>query len=45
VKGRRTKTVKLFQPVRDGKCEMIAGENDEDAAANLAKKLVEVKLI
>ena len=44
-KGRRIKTVKLFQPVRDGKCEMIAGENDEDAAANLAKKLVEVKLI
>ena len=44
-KGRRIKTVKLFQPVRDGKCEMIAGENDEDAAANLEKKMVEVKLI
>jgi electron transfer flavoprotein beta subunit len=44
-KGRRTKTVKLFQPVREGKCEIITGENDEDAAGNLAKKLVEVKLI
>ena len=44
-KGRRTKTVKLFQPVREGKCEIITGENDEDAAGNLAKKLVEVKLL
>jgi electron transfer flavoprotein beta subunit len=44
-KGRRTKTVKLFQPVREGKCEIITGENEEEAAANLAKKLVEVKLI
>jgi electron transfer flavoprotein beta subunit len=43
--GRRTKTIKLFQPVRDGKCEMITGQNEEEAAANLAKKLVEVKLI
>jgi len=44
-KGRRTKTVKLFQPVRERKCEIITGENEEEAAANLAKKLVEVKLI
>ena len=43
--GRRTKTRKLFQPVRDSKCEIITGENEEDTAANLAKKLVEVKLI
>jgi electron transfer flavoprotein beta subunit len=43
--GRRTKTNKLFQPVREGKCEIITGQNDEEAAANLAKKLVEVKLI
>jgi electron transfer flavoprotein beta subunit len=43
--GRRVKTRKLFQPVRDSKCEIIKGENDEEAAANLAKKLVEVKLI
>jgi hypothetical protein len=37
--------MKLFQPVREGKCEMITGENEEDAAANLAKKLVEAKLL
>jgi electron transfer flavoprotein beta subunit len=43
--GRRSKMMKLFQPVREGKCEMITGENEEDAAANLAKKLVEAKLL
>jgi electron transfer flavoprotein beta subunit len=43
--GRRTKMHKLFQPVREGKCEIITGENEEDAAAKLAKKLVEVKLL
>ncbi|MCX6003641.1 MAG: electron transfer flavoprotein subunit beta/FixA family protein [Chloroflexi bacterium] len=43
--GRRTKILKLFRPVREGKCEIITGENEEDAAANLAKKLVEVKLL
>jgi len=45
VAGRRTKMHKLFQPVRDGKCEIVTGENEEDAAANLAKKLIEVKLL
>jgi electron transfer flavoprotein beta subunit len=43
--GRRTKMHKLFQPVREGKCEIITGENEEDAAAKLAKKLVEVNLL
>jgi len=43
--GRRTRMLKLFQPVREGKVEMITGENEEDAAGNLAKKLVEVKLL
>jgi electron transfer flavoprotein beta subunit len=43
--GRRIKARKLFQPVRDSKCEIITGDNEEEAAANLAKKLVEVKLI
>ncbi len=45
VAGRRTKMHKLFQPVREGKCEIVTGENEEDAAANLAKKLMEVKLL
>ncbi|MDP2920047.1 MAG: electron transfer flavoprotein subunit beta/FixA family protein [Dehalococcoidia bacterium] len=43
--GRRSKMLKLFQPVREGKVEIITGENEEDAAANLARKLVEVKLL
>ena len=43
--GRRTRMLKLFQPVHGGKCEIITGRNEEDAGANLAKKLVEVKLL
>lgn len=43
--GRRMKMLKLFQPVREGKVELITGENEEDAAGNLVKKLVEAKLL
>ena len=43
--GRRTKMLKLFIPVRESKCELLEGENEEEAAANLALKLREVKLI
>jgi len=43
--GRRTKLLKLFQPVREGKCEIIAGESPEEAAANLALKLRETKIL
>ncbi len=43
--GRRTKMLKLFQPVREGKCEIIEGESVEEAAANLALKLREAKLL
>jgi electron transfer flavoprotein beta subunit len=43
--GTRTKMTKLFIPVREAKCEMIEGENEEDAAIKLALKLREVKLI
>ena len=43
--GRRTKMLKLFQPVREGKCEIIEGENSEEAAANLALKLREAKIL
>ncbi len=45
VAGRRTKMLKLFQPVREGKCEMVEGENPEEAAANLALKLREAKVL
>ena len=43
--GRRTKLLKLFQPVREGKCEIIEGENPEEAAVNLALKLRKSKII
>jgi len=43
--GQRTKLLKLFQPVREGKCEVIEGESPEEAAANLAQKLREAKVL
>jgi len=42
--GRRTKLVRLFQPVHEGKCEIIEGESPEEAAVNLALKLKENKV-
>ncbi len=43
--GRRAKLGKLFQPVKVGKCEIIEGEDVAEAAANLAVKLREAKVI
>ena len=43
--GRRTKLLKLFQPVREGKCEIIEGETLEEAAVSLALKLREAKIL
>ena len=43
--GRRAKMLRLFQPVREGKCEMIEGESPEEVAANLALKLREAKIL
>ena len=43
--GRHTKMLKLFQPVREGKCEIVEGETPEEAAANLAVKLREAKVL
>ena len=42
--GSRSKMLRLFQPVKEGKCEIITGDNEEEAAGNLAKRLVEAKL-
>ncbi len=42
--GRRAKMLKLFQPVREGKCEVVAGDNPEQAAANLAVRLRQAKV-
>jgi len=43
--GRRTKMLKLFQPVSEGECELIEGETPEEAAGNLAMKLREAKIL
>ena len=45
VAGRQARLVKLFQPVREGKCEVIEGESAEEAGVNLALKLREAKLL
>ncbi len=43
--GRRSKLVRLFQPVREGKVEMIEGESPEETGSNLADKLREIKVL
>ena len=43
--GRHAKLLKLFQPVHEGKCELIEGESPEEAGVNLALKLREAKLL
>jgi len=43
--GQRTRLLKLFQPVREGKCEVVEGESPEEAAVNLALKLREAKAL
>jgi electron transfer flavoprotein beta subunit len=43
--GRRSKLDKLFQPVKEGKCEIIGGETPEEAGTNLAVRLKEAKLL
>jgi electron transfer flavoprotein beta subunit len=44
-KGRRLKLLKLFQPIRESKCEIIEGETLEEAGINLAVKLRESKIL
>ena len=43
--GRRINMVKMFQPVREGKCEVLTGETPEEAAVKLALRLREVKVL
>ncbi len=43
--GRRSKLIKLFQPVRDTKCEIVTADTPEDAAVKLAEKLREAKVL
>lgn len=42
---RRMKLVKLYQPVREARCEAIPGATPEEQGINLALKLRELKLI
>ena len=43
--GRRSQLVKMFQPVREGECQIIEGDSPEEAAANLAVKLREARIL
>ncbi|GAH72545.1 unnamed protein product, partial [marine sediment metagenome] len=43
--GQRTKLIKLFQPVREGKCEIVEEESPEEAGISLALKLREAKIL
>jgi electron transfer flavoprotein beta subunit len=43
--GRQAKLVRLFQPVREGKCEIVAGGTPEESATNLALKLREINAL
>jgi len=43
--GRHAKLAKLYQPVKEGKCEIVEGENIVDAAVKLAVRLREAKVL
>jgi len=43
--GRRTKLLRLFQPVREAKCEIVEADSPAEAAANLAVRLREAKIL
>lgn len=43
--GRRSKLLKLFQPVKEGKCEVVEGETPAEAGEKLALRLREAKLL
>jgi len=43
--ARKSKIVKLFQPVKESKCEMVSADSPAEAGAMLAQKLRENKVI
>jgi electron transfer flavoprotein beta subunit len=43
--GCRTRLLELFQPIHEGKCEIVEGETVEEAAVNLALKLRQEKIL
>ena len=42
--GRKTTLLKLFQPVREGKCEIVEADTPAEAGVKLAERLREAKL-
>jgi electron transfer flavoprotein beta subunit len=44
-RGKRVHLLKLFKPLREGKCEVIEGDTLEEAAVTLALKLREAKVL
>jgi electron transfer flavoprotein beta subunit len=42
--GRKAKLLKLYQPVREGKCEIVSADTPEESAAKLAQRLREAKV-
>jgi electron transfer flavoprotein beta subunit len=43
--GRRSRLMKLYQPVRDSKCEVVTADTPEEAAVKLAVRLREAKVL
>ena len=43
--GRKTRLNRLFQPVHEGKCDFAEGDTPEEAAAGLARKLREARVL
>lgn len=43
--GRKAKLLKLFQPVRETKCEIVSADTAEEAAQKLAQRLREAKVL
>ena len=43
--GAKAKLTKLFQPVKEGKCEIISADTPEETGVALALKLREARLI
>lgn len=43
--GRRLKLLKLFQPVKEAKCEIVGGDSPVEMGTNLALKLKEAKIL
>ena len=42
--GRCTQVMELFQPTREGQCELVSGDSPDEIGANLALRLREAKL-